>query len=138
MSIHERLADVLFGSLVTLLTAVTGIGPAVGGYLAGRRTRTPVGGAAAGGVAGLLGGLPWAGLVYVAAAGAIDPVGYHEGFVHVGVQPAAPGTLALWQALGLGALVLGIVVGAAVAGGCLAGLRTDVVAAVREDLSNAG
>lgn len=136
MDIHNRIADVLFGSIVALIAVPTGFGPAVGGWVAGRRTDSAAGGALAGGLAGLLGVFPWAALVYLAAAGAIDPIGYHEGIVHVGVNPAAPGTLVLWQEVGVAALLAGVVVSVAVAGGLLAGARVDVVSELREEAGN--
>lgn len=135
MAVHRRLADVLLGSIVAVATVPTGFGPALGGWLAGRRTTSPSSGAVAGGLAGYLGALPWVALVYLAAAGAIEPIGYHRGFVHVGVNTAAPGTFAIWQAAGLALLVGSILVSVAVAGGVVAGLSEDVVWELREEFA---
>jgi|GEM_PF-1669152 hypothetical protein len=132
-----RLADVLLGSTVVALTGFTGVGAAVGGWLAGRRASGPVLGSARSAVAGLAGALPWAALVYLASAGAIDPVGYHRNGVHIGINTAAPGLLAPWQEIGLAALVAGTIVAAAVCGGVVAGLGTDVVGKLRRERSNA-
>jgi hypothetical protein len=136
-SVLVRTGKTLLGSIVALLTVPTGLGPALGGWLAGHRASTPVRGGLAGGAAGILGALPWAGLVYLASAGAIEPVGYHEGGVHVGINTVAPGTLPLWLEVGLAVLVAGVIVAAAVAGGIAAGLSTDIVGDVREAFSNA-
>lgn len=131
----QRLTDALLGGLVTLLTVPTGLGPVVGGLLAGRRAGDPAGGALAGAVAGALGALPWMTLVYLASAGAIAPLGYHEGYVHVGVNTAAPGLLTVWQELALAGLVAAVVVVAAIAGGLLAGSGVDVLRELRADRS---
>ena len=137
MSVRHRLADGLLGSIVALVTAPTGLGVALGGYLAARRTTSPLGGALTGGVAGLVAAAPVATLVYLASAGAIDPIGYHEGVVHVGVNTAAPGTFVLWQEIAFASVTGGVLVGAAVFGGLLASLPTDPVAEVREELTAA-
>jgi hypothetical protein len=136
MAVHTRIGNVLLGSIVTLVSAPTGIGPAVGGWIAGRRTGSPVAGGVAGAIAGLLGSLPMAALVFAAASGSIEPIGYHEGVVHIGVNTAAPGALVLWQELALSGLVLGVLVTAAVVGGIVAGVETDIVADIRADLAN--
>jgi MFS family permease len=137
MESHHRTAHVLFGSIVTLLTVPSGIGPAIGGWVAARRTASPTTGAVTAGFAGLIGTLPWAGLVYLATAGAIEPIGYHEGLVHVGVNTAAAETFVLWQEVGLTALVAGIVVSTAVLGGIVAGLDVDVAGELREEVVRA-
>lgn len=131
MRTPKQLADVLLGSIVALVTAPTGIGAGFGGWIAGRRSLNPARGALAGGVAGLVGGLPWAGLVYLASAGAIDPVGYHEGLVHVGINTADPALLTLWQELALSGLVAGVFVAAAVAGGLVASTAAVALDEVR-------
>lgn len=136
MSVRDRLTDLALGSIVTLVTLPSGLGPAVGGWLAGRRTAAPLAGAVAGGLAGLLGALPWSALVFLASAGAIDPIGYHEGVVHVGVNPASPGALALWQVIGLTVLFAGTLTVIAAGGGLVVGLRTDVSEGIRKDASN--
>lgn len=133
METTTRITDVLFGSIVVLVTGVSGIGAALGGWVAGRRANNPAHGALAGGLAGVLGALPWACLVYLAAAGAIGPIGYHEGVVHVGVNPADPGLLALWQEVALSGLVAAILVSASVAGGLLASGSARVVDEFRPD-----
>jgi hypothetical protein len=138
MAVDDRLVHGLFGSIVAVLTVPIGLGPAVGGWLAARRTRTARGSVLAGGVAGLVAALPWSGLVYLAAAGAIDPVGYHEGLVHVGVNPAAPKTFVLWQELALAALCGGVILSAALAGGLLGGAWNEVGDELREERSQAG
>jgi hypothetical protein len=135
MAVRHRLADGLLGSIVALVTAPTGIGVFLGGWLAARRSGSPLGGALTGGVAGLAGALPVAGLVYLASAGAIDPIGYHEGYVHVGVNTAAPGTFALWQELALASLTGATVLGAGVLGGLLAGLAATAVGDLRAELN---
>lgn len=132
-----RIGRVLLGSLVVLMTAPTGIGAALGGWLAARGTTDPLRGGVAGGVAGLLGALPWAALVYFASAGAFAPVGYHENGVHIGINTAAPELLTLWQELAITGLVAGIFVGFAVLGGIVAGLSTAVLGELRADASNA-
>jgi hypothetical protein len=132
-----RIARALLGSLAVLVTAPTGIGPALGGWLAGRGTTDPLRGAVAGGVAGLIGALPWATLVYLASAGAFAPVGYHENGVHVGINTAAPELFTLWQELAIAGLVAGTFVAFAVLGGIVAGLSTTVVGELRADASNA-
>lgn len=130
----SRLADVLLGSIVAGLTGGTGIGAVAGGWLAGRRSASPRLGALTGAVAGLLGALPWATLVYLASAGAIEPVGYHENGIHVGINTAPPGLLVPWQEVGLAALVGWTLVVAAVCGGVVAGLETDVLTDLRREI----
>lgn len=137
MATVTRLTDTLLGSIVTALTAPLGVGPALGGWLAGRRERTPGRAALLGGIAGAVGAIPWVWLVYLASAGAIEPVGYHEGGVHIGINTAAPGTFVLWQEIALAALVGAVFVGFAVGGGFLAGIDEDIVGEMREDLSGA-
>ncbi|MFD1644611.1 hypothetical protein [Haloarchaeobius litoreus] len=132
-----RIARVLLGSVAVLVTAPTGIGAALGGWLAGRGTTDPLRGAVAGGIAGLLGSLPWAALVYLASAGAFAPVGYHENGVHVGINTAAPELLTFWQEVAIASLVAGTFVGFAVLGGLVAGLSTTILGELRADLSNA-
>lgn len=118
--VYRVVTQTLLAGLVVLLTVPTGVGPAAGGWLAARKTARPARGLAASAVAGLLGALPWATLVYLAASGAIAPFGYHEGPVHVGVNPAAPGLLVGWQEVASALLVGAVLVGTAVAGGILA------------------
>jgi len=130
----SRLADVLLGSIVVGLTGGTGVGAVAGGWLAGRRSTTPRLGALTGAVAGLAGALPWATLVYLASAGAIDPVGYHENGIHIGINTAAPGLLVPWQEVALAALIGWTLVVAAVCGGIVAGLETDVLADLQREL----
>ena len=130
-----RIARILLGSLAVLVTAPTGVAPAFGGWLAGRGTTGPLRGGLAGGVAGLLGSLPWAVLVYLASAGAFAPVGYHENGVHIGINTAAPELLTLWQELAITGLVAGTFVGFAVLGGIVAGLSTTVLGELRADVS---
>jgi hypothetical protein len=134
MAALTRLTDGLLGSIVALVTAPLGVGSAFGGWLAGRTTETPVGGAVAGTIAGTVGAVPWVWLVYLATAGKIEPLGYHEGMIHVGVNTAAPGTFVLWQELALAGLVGAVLVGAAAVGGFLSGLDIDVVGGLREEL----
>ena len=134
MAVRHRLADGLLGCIVALVTAPTGIGVFLGGWLAARRSGSPVGGALTGGVAGLVAALPVATLVYLASAGAIDPIGYHEGVVHVGVNTAAPGTFALWQEVAFASVTGGVLLAAAVLGGLVAGVTTDAVDGLRAEL----
>jgi ABC-type amino acid transport substrate-binding protein len=134
MAALTRLTDGLLGSIVALVTAPLGVGPALGGWLAGRNTETPGGGAIAGAIAGIVGAAPWMWLVYLASAGKIEPIGYHEGLLHVGVNTAAPETVVLWQELALAGLVGAVIVGAAAVGGFLSGLDIDVVVELREEL----
>ncbi|MFC4405589.1 hypothetical protein [Haloarchaeobius iranensis] len=136
-SLTTRIGRVLLGSITVLVTAPTGLGASLGGWLAGRGTDGPLRGAVAGGAAGLLGSLPWVALVYFASAGAFAPVGYHENGVHIGINTMAPGALTLWQELGIAALMGGIFVGFAVVGGLVAGLSTTVLAELRADGSAA-
>jgi hypothetical protein len=112
-------ARTLLGALVVLLTVPTGVGPAAGGWVAGRGGR----GVAASAVAGLLGAVPWGVLAYLAASGTIAPVGYHQGVVHVGVTTATPGALVPWQEVGLAVLCTAVLAGTAVVGGVLAARR---------------
>jgi len=137
MGVTHRLTDGLLGSIVAVLTAPTGIGATLGGWLAARRTESAFDGALTGGVVGLFAALPWSWLVYLAASGRIDHLGYHENFVHVGVNPAAPETLVLWQEVSLAALCGGSFLAAAVLGGLLATIGTDLVETVREELATA-
>jgi hypothetical protein len=132
-----RCGKTLAGGLVVLLTLPTGIGIALGGWLAGHRTTTPGRGAVAGGVAGLLGALPWTVLVYLASAGAFEPIGYHENGIHIGINTAAPGALAPWQEVGLAVMFATVLVAVAVGGGIAAGLPIDLAGELREELSNA-
>jgi len=127
--------DIVLGSIVVALTGFTGIGTVVGGWLAGRRARRPALGVVQSAVAGVVGALPWATLVYLASAGAIEPVGYHENGVHIGINTVAPGVLAPWQEVGLAALVAATTVAPAVCGGVVAGLDTDVVGGLRRELT---
>ena len=137
MAVDDRLTGGLFGSIIAVVTAPTGIGAALGGWLAARRTRTARGSVLAGAATGLAAALPWSWLVYLAAAGAIDPVGYNEGLVHVGVNPAAPGTFVAWQELALAGLCGVTLFSAALAGGLLAGAWSEVGTELREELSDA-
>lgn len=129
-----RIARALFGSVVVLLTVPTGIGPVLGGWLAGRGTDRPARGLPTSAAAGLLGALPWAVVVFLAARGAIEPIGYHDGLVHVGVMTAAPETFVLWQELGLTVLFVETVTAMAVAGGVLAALSNSVLETLRGDV----
>lgn len=131
----NRFAQVLLGGVVVLVTAPTGVGPALGGWLAGRGSTDSLRGALAGGVAGLLGAFPWAALVYLASAGAFAPVGYHENGVHVGINTAAPELLTFWQEVAIASLVAGIFVGFAVVGGTAAGLSTTLLGELRSEVS---
>ena len=134
-TVARSVARTLLGSLVVLVTVPTGVGPVAGGWLAGRDAKRAGRGVLAAGVAGLLGALPWAAVVFLAASGAIEPVGYHRGIVHVGVRTASPATLVRWQEVGLTALVTVTVVGVAVAGGALAGLPGGSLGRLRDELS---
>lgn len=131
-----RIVDVLLGSIVVALVGWTGVGATAGGWIAGRRTSGPARGALAAGVAGLVGAAPWAALVYLASSGAIDPVGYHESVVHVGVNPADPSLLSLWQEAALTGLVAAILVTGAVAGGLLASGSAKIVEEIRANGSS--
>jgi hypothetical protein len=137
MGVTHRLTDGLLGSIVAVLTAPTGIGAAVGGWLAARRAESAFGGALTGAVVGLVAALPWSGLIYLAVSGGIGHVGYHENFVHVGVNPAAPETFVLWQELSLTALCGGLFFTAALLGGLLATLGSGLVEEVRDELATA-
>jgi hypothetical protein len=137
MAVRHRFADGLLGSIVALVTAPTGIGVAIGGWLAARRSGSPLGGALTGGVTGLVAALPVATLVYLASAGAIDPIGYHEGVVHVGVNTAASGTFALWQEVAIASVTGGVLLAAGVLGGLVAGLATAPVDDLRAELDAA-
>jgi hypothetical protein len=53
MAVDDRLTGGLFGSIVAVVTAPTGIGAALGGWLAARRTRTARGSVLAGAATGL-------------------------------------------------------------------------------------
>ena len=131
----NRLTDTILGSIVTLVTAPFGLGAALGGWLAGRHAGSVPGGALAGAFVGIVGAVPWAGLVYLASAGAIKPIGYHEGPVHIGINTASPDTLVFWQELALAGTVGAVILGAAIVGGALAGTNADVVGEVRTELS---
>jgi len=135
MGVIHRLTDGLLGSIVAVLTAPTGIGAALGGWLAARRAESTLGGVLTGAVVGLVAALPWSWLVYLASSGGIDHLGYHEDLVHVGVNPAAPETFVLWQEVSLAVLCGSVFLAAGVLGGLLATLGTDLVAEVREELS---
>jgi len=137
MGVSHRLTDGLLGSIVAVLTAPTGIGATLGGWLAARRAESPVDGALTGAVVGIVAALPWSWLVYLAASGRLDHLGYHENFVHVGVNPAAPEALVLWQEVSLAALCGGLFVAVTVLGGFLATLGADLVETVREELATA-
>lgn len=121
-SVGRTVVQTLLGGFVVLLTMPLGVGPVAGGWLAGRNTRRVGHGLAASAVAGCLGAVPWGVVVYLAASGAIPPVGYHEGIVHVGVNTAPPELFSVWQEIGLAVLFTGVVVGLSVAGGVLAAL----------------
>lgn len=123
-SVFSVVAQTLLGSLVVLLSVPIGVGPVAGGWLAAQHSERLGVGLATSAVAGVLGALPWGVLVFLAASGAIAPIGYHEGLVHVGVNTAAPGLLVFWQEVGLALLVGVVVVGATVAGGLLSSLWT--------------
>jgi hypothetical protein len=139
-SLHRfatRAGKTLLGSIVVLVTLPTGIGAALGGWLAGHGSERPLDGGLAGAVAGLLGALPWTALVYLASAGAFDPIGYHRNGIHVGINTAAPGLLAPWQEVGLAVLFAGCIVGVVAVGGALAGTGLDVVDTLSEEASTA-
>jgi len=118
-----RLPDPIAWSLGTAVTALTvpaGLGPALGGWLAARGATDPRRGAATGAAVGAVAALPWAWLVYLATVGAIDPIGYHRGVVHLGVIPAPPGLVAPWGAAAVAALVGAVVAAVAACGGAIA------------------
>lgn len=132
-----RAGKTLLGSIVVLLTLPTGIGAVLGGWLAGHGCERPLDGGLAGAVAGLVGALPWATVVYLASAGAFDPIGYHRNGIHVGINTAAPGLLAPWQEVGLAVLFAACLVGVAAAGGAVAGAGFDVVDTLKAEVSSA-
>jgi hypothetical protein len=121
-TILGTVAQTLLGGLVVLVTVPTGVGPVAGGWLASRESKRQCRKVVMSAGAGLLGALPWIALVFLATRGAIEPIGYHEGVVHVGIQSASPGTFVLWQEVGVTIAFAGTVVGITVAGGIIAGL----------------
>ncbi|WP_222917855.1 hypothetical protein [Natrinema sp. SYSU A 869] len=125
MSFPVRRANVVSGSIVALLTAPTGIGAAVGGWIAARQTGRPRTGAIAGGMTGVLVAIPWAVVVYAASAGLIGRIGYHNEWLQIGLTPVAPETFVLWQEIGIAVLVALGIVTAAIFGGLLAGHSTN-------------
>ena len=131
----KRLTDVLLGSIVTLVTAPLGVGTVVGGWLGGRHAETLTGGALSGALVGIVGALPWAWVVYLASAGHIEPIGYHERLVHIGITTASADALVLWQELALAGTVGAVLVCAATAGGVVAGMNVDVGSTVRAKLT---
>ncbi len=137
MATLTRLADGLLGSIVALVTVPLGAGPAIGGYIAGRNAETTAGSTLAGTIAGTVGALPWVYLAYLASAGEIDSIGYHEGMVHIGVNTVAPETLVLWQEVALAGILGIVVIMAAAVGGFVAGLDVDVLGELREGLNGA-
>lgn len=138
MTFPKQLWDGLFGSIVVALSAPSGIGPVTGGWIAARRTTRVVTGGLAATVAGIVGALPWTYLVYLAAAGKIAPVGYHDGVVHVGINPAAPETFVLWQELTLSVLVGVCILSGALIGGCIGGLGAFDCRELRGAISESG
>ncbi|WP_226480152.1 hypothetical protein [Natrinema amylolyticum] len=133
MSFPIRRADVVSGSIVALLTAPTGIGAAVGGWIAARRTSHPRTGAVAGGTVGLLSAIPWAAVVYAASAGMIGRIGYHGEWFHIGLTPVAPDALVPWQEIGIAVLVALGLVAAAALGGLVAGRSSNETGEVRRE-----
>jgi hypothetical protein len=113
---HERVSDVLLGGLVSLIGFPLVVGPVAGGWLAGRRSGRPL---LAGGVAGLLGGVPWTVLVYLATVGRFPQLGYHTDLIHVGVNPAPPGLFTPLQSALIAALIFGMIVSWACVGGAV-------------------
>lgn len=136
--VASRGSKLLAGAFVVVLAVPTGAGPGIGGWIAGNGTTSPSRGTVAGGVAGLLGALPWSVLAYLASAGAVPPIGYHDGFVHVGVNPAPPGLLSPWQEVAVAILLGGIVTTVAAVGGLVAGMRTDFAGELRAELATFG
>jgi hypothetical protein len=132
-----RAGKTLLGSIVVLLTLPTGLGAALGGWTAGHGCERPLDGGLAGAVAGLVGALPWTAVVYLASAGAFDPIGYHRNGIHVGINTAAPGLLAPWQEVGLAVLFASCIVAVGIVGGAVAGTGFDVVGTLREEVASA-
>lgn len=116
-----RVASILLGSLAVLITVPTGVGSAIGGWVAGRRATSEKKGATAGFVAGVIGGVPWVVLVYLASAGAFDPVGYHEGSIHVGINTVDSEVLSLSQEVGIAVLFGCVITSFSTVGGAVAG-----------------
>ena len=116
-----RVASILLGSLAVLMTVPTGIGPAVGGWVAGRLTTSEKQGATAGFVAGIIGGVPWVVLVYLASAGAFEPIGYHEDFIHIGINTVDSEVLSVWQEVGIAVLFGCVITSFSTVGGAVAG-----------------
>jgi len=129
----SRLAKLVVGCVVGLVTAPTVVGLAAGGWIGGHGTRRVGGGAVAGSLAGLPGAVSVGVLTYMASAGAIAPVGYHDGIVHVGINTAPPGLLAPWQELSLAAFVAVVCLGLAAAGGVAASSPVALVDRVRRE-----
>ncbi|MFB6250360.1 MAG: hypothetical protein ABEI27_01520 [Halobellus sp.] len=116
------LAGTLLRSLVVLLTVPTGVGPIAGGWIASRGIRRQARAVVAAAVAGLLGVSLWTVTVWLAVRGAIDPAGYHEGIVHIGIRTASPGRFVRWQEIGVTLVPTVTVAALSVAGGILAAL----------------
>ncbi|ELY75957.1 hypothetical protein [Natrinema pallidum] len=125
MSVPARGVAVVSGSLVAVLTAPTGIGAALGGWIAASRTDGPNAGAVAGGTVGALAAIPWMTLVYLASTGMVGRIGYRSEWLRIGLTPAAPETLGPTQEVALTVLVGFGIVTAAVSGGFVAGRSTD-------------
>lgn len=126
-TVPRTVARTLLGGLVVLLAVPTGVGPVAGGWIASRELESQRHGVVASAVTGLFGAMPWTALTFLATSGAIEPIGYHEGVVHVGVQTASPETFVLWQEISVAVLIAVTVVALSVAGGILAGLLSDSV-----------
>ncbi|WP_152419125.1 hypothetical protein [Natrinema gari] len=105
MSVSARSVAVVSGSLVAVLTAPTGIGAVLGGWLAASRTDGPNAGVVTGGTVGTLAAIPWMTLVYLASAGVVGRIGYRGEWVRIGLTPAAPETLGPTQEVTLTVLV---------------------------------
>lgn len=118
-SVRTRLRAICSGTVVVAVGSVTGLGAAVGGWIAAGQTDSLQTAIVSACVAGLLGSLPVGLLVVAAAAGTVDPVGYHEGVVHVGLTTARPETFTRPVEIAFGVLTTLTLVGVTVTGGAL-------------------
>ncbi len=134
-TVLRTIAQTLLGSIAVCLAVPTGIGPVAGGWLAGHGLQRQRRRIVVSAVAGVVGALPWTVVTFLALTGAIEPVGYHRGVVHVGVLTASPDAFVLWQEVGLSAALTLTVVTFAVAGSVVISLLSGGVRSRRGKLS---
>ncbi|WP_434531501.1 hypothetical protein ACODNH_21050 (plasmid) [Haloarcula sp. NS06] len=121
-TVLRTVAQTLIKSFVVLPTILTGIGSATGRWLASRRTQRQRHRTVASGVAGMLGAMSWTAVTFLTLRGTIEPIGYREGIVHVGVLMASSDAFVLWQEVAISVVLALTAAAFAISGGVISGL----------------